>query len=267
LATVARVVLIIGIREEFRQRELHFAKNGARIIVVARLAVLFGETEMASREHELNTAFHTDHREHTDSYIDVIRADTIDEVSVEAATNRFGNSVNAHAAMSERTATFNELTVKADRSRNLDNHRRKCRFAVTTEISFVKAEAVLFGVGSEDRYILFASVKYNFLIEGTKTFNFLNSATAHTRFESYAEIVADGYLIEAFVERHGFDIDVGVDYLNAFTSDSACFINYFLSHIAKVYPNIFKAVLIARRIENFIDADAAKLFFIAAKPT
>jgi hypothetical protein len=169
--------------------------------------------------------------------------------------------------MSKGTATLNELAVEADRRRNLDDDRRESRLAIATEIVLIEAEAVFLGIGSENRYIFFASIENNLLIEGTKTFYFLYSAAAYARFEGYAEIIAHRYLIKSFVEGHGLDVDACIDYFNAFASYRACFVDYFLSYVAEMNAYILETVFISRGIKNFIDADAAKLVFISAEPT
>lgn len=259
--------IIVGIGVELGQRELHLTKNRAGVIVVAGLAVLFGQAEVAGRQHKLNAALHTDNREHANGNVNVICAYAVNKVAIEARADKLGNSVDAHTAVAKGTATLDKLAVQADRRRNLDHNGGKSRLAVATEIVLVEAEAVLFGVGRKHGYILFASEEYNLLIECAKSLYLLNSAAAHTCLESYTEIITDGYLIKAFVEGYGLDVDIGVYYLNAFASYGACLIDDFLTHIAKVHAEVLETVLITCRIENFIHADAAKLFLVAAKPT
>lgn len=78
------VVRIIGIGEELAYRELHFAEDGAGIVIIAGLAVFFGQTEVTCGKHELDFTFHTDDREDTDGDIDIVHADTVHKIAVEA---------------------------------------------------------------------------------------------------------------------------------------------------------------------------------------
>jgi hypothetical protein len=169
--------------------------------------------------------------------------------------------------MSKGTATLNKLAIEADRRCNLNDDGREIRFAIATEIVLIEAKAVFLGIGSENGYIFFASVENNLLIKGTKTFYFLYSAAADARFERYAEIIAHRYLIKSFVEGYGFDVNARVDDLNTLASYRTCFVDYLLSHIAEMNAYVLETVFISRGIKNFIDADAAKLFFISAEPT
>ena len=265
-AVVTGAALVIGIGIELRYGELHFAEDRAGIVVFAGLAVLFGETEVGRGEHKLNTALHTDHREYTDGDVYAVHTHAVDEIAVEFRADLFGDSVDTHTAVTELTATLHNLAIKADGRCNLNYDGRQGGFAVTAEILFIKAEAVFIGIGSEHRNVLFASVENDLLIEGAKTLYLLNSAAANAGFESYTEIITHGYLIEAFIKGYGLDVDIGVDHLNTFTSDRACFIDNFLTHIAKMNTYIFKTVFIAGRIENLINAYAAKLFgFVTAE--
>lgn len=267
ITTVVAAVLILGIGEELADGELHLTEDRAGIVVITRLAVLFGEAEVAGGKHKLNLAFHTDNRENADSNVNVVHADFINEIAVEARTDKLGNRIDAHTAMAVGLATLHKLTVEADRRSNFNDHGGKSGLAVAAQITLVEAEGVLFGIGSEYRNVLFAAEKDNLLIEGAKSLYLVHSAAAYASFESYTEIIADSYLIKASVERYGLDIDVGVDYLNTFAPYGACFIDYFLSHIAEVHANILEAILIARGIKYLIHADAAKLFLaVAAKP-
>lgn len=263
-AIVAVAILCIGIK--FIYREIHFSEDRAGVIVFAGLAVLFGQTEVAGGKHELYLALHSDNREHADGYINVVNAYAVNKGAVKTRTDGFGNSVNAHAAVAELSATLNKLAVETDRRGNLNDNGRKSGFAVAAKIMLIEAEAVLFGVGSEHRNILFAAVKNDLFIESAKTFNLLNSSAANAGFESYAEIIADRNLIKTLVKGNRLDVDVGVNNLNAFTSYRTCFVDNLLSHIAEMNSDIFKTVLISRGIKNFIYANAAKLFLFAAKP-
>ena len=266
-ATVVVAILVLGIRVKFTDGELHFTEDRAGVVVIAGLAILFGQAEVASGKHKLHLALHTNDREDADGNVDVVCAYTVDKAAIEARADKLGNRVDAHTTMSVGLATLDNLTIEADRRSNLDNYRGKSGLAVTAELVLIEAEGVRFGVGREHRHVLFATEENNFLIEGAKTLYLLNSAAAYAGFESYAEIVTHGYLIKAFVEGDGLDVNAGVDNLNALTSYRARSVDYLLSHIAEVHTNILKTILIARRIENLIYADAAKLFFaVAAKP-
>ncbi len=263
---VVCISAFVGIRVKFTQRELHFAEDRAGIVIVAGLGVLFGQAEVARGKHELNFTFHSDDRKYTDSDINVIRADTVYEITVEARAYTVGNGVYAHTAMSEGLAAFNELAVKTDGRCNLNHHGRKSGLAVTTQIAFVEAEAVVFGVGSEHRNVLFAAEKDNFFIECAQTFNLLHSAAAKTSFKRYAEIIAYRYLVKALIEGYGLDVDVGIDDFDAFASYRTCFIDNFLTAVTQVNAHILQTILVARRIKYFINADTAKLFLaVSAK--
>ena len=265
VATVAISVLFISIGIEFIHRELHLTKDGAGIVIIAGFAVVFGQAETASRENDLHTAFHTDDRENTDGNVYVINAYAVNKATVKTGTNLFGNCVYAHTAVTEGTATFNKLAVETDGRCNLNDNGGKCGFAIATKVVLIEAEAVFLGVGSEDRNVLFRAEENDFFIKCAKTFNFLYSAAAYACFESYTEIITNGYLIKSFIEGYGFDINAGIDNLYAFASYCACFVDYFLSHIAEMNTNVLETVFISCRIENLVYADAAKLFFIAAK--
>ena len=265
LATVGAIA-VVGIGIKFVHGELHFAEDRAGIIVFAGLAILFRQAEMAGRKHKLNLAFHSYYRENADGNINVVNADAINEGAVEARTNGIGNSIDAHAAVAEFSATLYKLAVEANGRCNLNDNGGQGGLAVATEIVLIEAEAVVFGIGSEHRDVLFAAVKNDLLIEGAKPLNLLHSAAANTSLESYTEIITDSYLIKALVEGYGLDIDVGVDNLNALTSYRACLIDNLLRHVAKMHLYVLETILIARGIENFIYADAAKLFLLSAKP-
>lgn len=267
IAAIVISVLFIGIRIKLADGKLHFAEDRAGIVVIAGLAVLFGQAEMAGGKHKLYLALHTDNRENADSNVDVICADAVDKASVEAVANTLGDSVDTHTAMAVGPATLDNLAVEANRRSNLDNDGRKCRLAVAAQILLVEAEGVCLGVGGKDRNVLFAAEKNYLLVEGAKALYLLHSAAAHTSLERYAEVIAHGDLVKALVEGYRLDIDVRVDYLDAFTSYRACSVDNLLSHIAEVHANVLEAILIARGIENLIHAYAAKLFLaVAAKP-
>lgn len=259
-------VAIFGVGIEFINGEIHFAEDRAGIVVLTGLAVLFGQAEVAGRKHKLNLAFHSYNREYADGDINIVNAYAVNKGAVKTRTDGFGNSIDAHAAVAELSAALNKLAVKTDRRCNLNDNGRKSGLAVAAKVMLIEAEAILFGIGSEYRNILFTAVKDDLFIECTKTFNFLDSSAANAGFESYTEIIADRNLIEALVEGYGFDIDVCVDDLNAFASYRTCFVDNLLSHIAEMHSYIFKTILIARGIKNFIYADAAKLLLLAAKP-
>ena len=74
----------VGIGVKLAQRELHFAEDRAGIVIIAGLGILFGQAEVARGKHELNFTLHSDDREHTDSHINVVRADAVDEIAVKA---------------------------------------------------------------------------------------------------------------------------------------------------------------------------------------
>lgn len=168
--------------------------------------------------------------------------------------------------MAEGSAALNDLAVKADGRCNLDHNSGKRGLAVATKIAFIEAKAVVFGIGRKHRNVFFAAVKDDLFIKCAQALNFLHSAAAKARLERYAEIIANRYLIKALVKGDGLDVDIGVDNLDAFTSYRTCFVNNFLSCIAQVNAHVLKTVLIARGIENLINADTAKLFFaVSAK--
>lgn len=256
--------VIVGIRIKFIYGELHFTENRAGIVVIAGLGILFGQTEMASREHKLNSAFHTNDRKYADGNVDVICTHFIDKIAVEAVADKLGNCVDTHTTMSERLVALDNLAVETDGRSNLDNYRRKSGLAVTAEIALVEAEAVVFGVGSKYRHVLFTAVENDFFIECGEPLDLLYSACAEACFKRYAEIVANCNLITAFVEGDGLDVDIGIDHLYAFTSYCSSTVDNLLTCIAKVHANILEAILISCGIEHLVDADTAKLFFIIA---
>lgn len=263
---VVRASAFVGIGIKFAQRELHFAEDRAGIVVVTGLGILFGQTEMARGKHELDFTLHSDDRKHADSNVDVVRSDTVDKIAVKARAHSVGNSVYAHTAMTVGLATLDDLAVEADRRCDLDHNGGKSGLAIATKIAFVEAKAVVFGIGREHRNVLFTAVKDDLFIKCAQALNFLHSAAAKACLERYAEIIAHRYLIKSLVEGNGLDVDIGVYDLNAFTSYRACFVNNFLSCIAQVNAHVLKTVLIARGIENLINADTAKLFFaVSAK--
>lgn len=259
-------VAIFGVGIELIDREIHLAEDRAGIIVFAGLAVFFGQAEVAGGKHKLNLAFHSDDREHADGDINIVNAYAVNKGAVKTRTDGFGNSIDAHTAVAELSATLDKLAVETDRRRDLNDDGGKSGLAVTAKLVLIEAEAVLFGIGSEYRNILFAAVKDDLFIESAKTFNLLNSTAANAGFQSYAEIIADSDLIKALIEGNRLDIDVCVDDLNAFTSYRTCFVDNLLCHIAEMHLYIFKTILVARGIKNFIYANAAKLFLFAAKP-
>lgn len=256
--------IIIGIGVKFIYRELHFTENRAGVIVIAGLGILFGQAEMTSRQHKLNSAFHTNNRKYTNGNVDVICTHLIDKITVEAVADKLGNRVDTHTTMSERLVALDNLAVKTDGGSYLDNHCGKSGLAVTAEIALIEAEAVVFGIGSKYRHVLFTAVENNFFIKCGKPLDLLYPACAEARFKCYAEIVANGNLIKSFVEGYGLDVDIGIDHLYAFTSYCGSAVDDLLTCIAKVYANILEAILISCGIEHLVDADTAKLFFIVA---
>ncbi len=266
LIAIGAGILILCIGIEFADRELHFAEDRAGIIVIAGLAVLFGQAEMACGKHKLDTAFHTDNREHAYGDVDVICADTVDKAAVEARADELGNCIDAHTAITERTRTLYKLAVETDGLSHFNHYGGESGLAVTAKILFIKAEAVVFGIGCEYRHILLAAEKDYLLIERAKALDLLHSAAADAGFERYAEIVTHRYLIKAFVEGHRFDIDIRIYNFHAFTSYCACLIDDFLRHIAKMHTHILETVFVTGRIKNFVHAYAAELLLLAAKP-
>lgn len=221
---------------------------------------------MAGRKHKLNLTFHSDYREHADGHVNIVYAYIVNKATVKARAYLFGDSVNTHTAVAEFVTALYELTIKADGRCDLNYNRGKSGFGIAFELVLIEAKAVVFGIRSEYRNVLFAAVKNDLLVKGAKTFYLLNSAAADAGFESYTEVITDSHLIEALIEGDGFDIDVGVDHFDTFASYSTRFIDYLLSHIAKVNADVLKTVLVACGIENLIYADAAQLFGLAAKP-
>lgn len=266
LIAVYAGILILCVGIKFADRELHFTEDRAGIVVVAGFAVLFGQTEMAGREHKLDTAFHTDHREHADGNVDVISTYAVNKAAVKARADELGNCIDAHAAITERARTLYELAVETDGLSHFDHNGGESGFAVTAKILFIKTEAVVFGIGREYRNVLFAAVKNDFFIERAKSLDLLYSAAADAGFERYTEIVTHRNLIEAFVKGYGLDIDISVYYFHAFTPYCACLVDDFLRHIAKMHTYVLETVFITGRIKNFVHAYAAELFLLAAKP-
>jgi len=264
-ATIIITITLVCIGVKFIYGELHFAENRAGIVIAARFAVLFRQTEVGCRKHKLYTSFHTDNREYADGNVYVVGTHIVHKGTVEARTNGFGDCIDAHAAVTEFTATLYYLAVEADRACNLNHNGGKSGFAVAAKVSFIEAEAVIFGIGSKYRYILFTAIEYNFLIKRRKAFYFLNSAAADTGFERYTEVVTNCNLIKAFVEGNRFDIDVCIYNLYAFASYGTCLVDDLLSHIAKMNTNIFETIFITGRIEYFIYADAAELILLSAE--
>ncbi len=248
----AIVTTVVGIGVKFADRELHLAEDRAGIVVVAGLGILLGQAEVAGGKHKLNLALHANYRENADGDVNVVCADAIYEATVEAVADRLGNRVDTHTAMTELATSFDELAVETDGLCDLDDNRRKSGLSVTAKVTFIEAEAVVFGVGAEYRHVLFTSVKNNFLVKRRKSLNLCYSVSAGASLESDAEVIADSDLIKALVEGYGLDIDVSVDYLNAFTSDGGCTIDDLLRRIAEMNPHVLKAVLIACRVENLI---------------
>jgi hypothetical protein len=89
--TAVAISVIIRIGIKFGYRELHFSEDRAGIVVVAGFAVVFGQAETARGKHELDAAFHTNNREHTDRNVNVVYADAVNKATVEAHTDLFGN--------------------------------------------------------------------------------------------------------------------------------------------------------------------------------
>ena len=249
---------ILGIGIELTYGELHLAEDRAGIVVIAGLGILLGQAEMAGRKHELNLSFHTDDRENADGDEDVIGTDTVDKAAVKAVANRLGDRIDAHTAVTELTRTLDKLAIQADRLGNLDDDRGKGRLAVTAKVAFIKAEGIIFGIRAKDRDVLFTSVKNDLFIERGKTLKLGYPAAAGTSLERDAEIIADGDLIKALIEGDRFDIDISVYDLYAFTSDGGGTVDDLLRGIAEMDPHVLKAILVACRIEDLINTDAAQ---------
>ena len=221
---------------------------------------------MARGKHELNFTLHSDDRKYADGNVNVVRAYAVNEITVETRADLFGNGIDTHTAMTEGLATLDKLAVKANRRRNLNHNGGKSGLAVTAQIALVEAKAVVFGIRSKYRNVLFAAVKNDLFIECTQAFYFLYSAAAKARFERYAEIIANRYLIKTFIKGHGFDVNVGVDDLDTFASYRTRFVDDLLSAVTQMNSYVLKTVFITRGIENLVDADTAKLFFtVSAK--
>lgn len=265
-ATVAVASILVGIGIKFTQRELHFAEDRAGIVVAAGLGILFGQTKMAGRKHKLNLALHSYYREYANGNVDVVGAYTVDEIALEASADAFGDGVDTHTAMTEGSYALDKLAIKTDGRSDLDHDCGKGGLAIAAQIALVEAKAVVFGIGREYRNVLFAAVKNDLFIKCTQAFYFLYSAAAKTSLERYAEIIADRYLIKAFVEGHGLDVDVGIDDFDGFASYRACLVDDLLSTVAQMNAHVLQTILITCGIENLIYADTAKLLFsVSAK--
>ena len=82
--TISFLILIIGIRIKLIHRELHFTEYRAGIVIITRLAILFGKAEVSRGKHKLDLTLHTDDREDADSNVYVVCTDIVNEASVES---------------------------------------------------------------------------------------------------------------------------------------------------------------------------------------
>ena len=254
----------IGVGEKLGIREGHFRENRAGVARVGGLAFPFGDGKAALGQDKLNFPFHSYHRKDAEGDIYVIYAVAVSKRSFEALGDGGGYRIDAHTAMTEGSAPLDELTVEADGLGYLEHDARHIRLGIAAKVAFVEAEAVVFGVGGEDRNVLFASVKDKFFIEGAKAFYLFYTSAAEAAFEGRAEIISDVYLIEAFIEGDGLRRDADVYDLDFFTSYRTGAVDYVAGKIGDVDAQVLEAIFIAGGIENFIDADAAKTVFVAA---
>lgn len=159
--------------------EAHFFENTAGVAVCNGSGISFGKHKLCRRKHKLYLSFHSYYREYAQRNVYALRADTFLEAAVEALSYYLGYAVAGDTAMSERTAFFHQLGIKAYGVGNLNHNSGKITFGVASHTIGIGAEIVVGRVGFEYRNVLFAAEEYDLFIVSGNAFNFHGSAVSH----------------------------------------------------------------------------------------
>lgn len=259
-AAAAAAILTRGIRVriEFSEGEAHLPENGAGIRAAVRCGFLIRQAEIAGREYQLNQTLHAYDGKHADGDIYSLRADIVHKIAVEIVPYIVGNSVGRYAADTERMASLFYLYIQTNGIRHFHGYGGESRLYFALQILGRRTEVVAFGIRGINRYVLFGTVKNDFLVENGKALDYFRFAHAQADFKGHAEIETDDYLIKSLVERDRIKTDMGIDNFDTFAADSGGSVNYLLIAIAEMDSDVLQTILIFREVEYLVHANAAK---------
>ena len=157
--------------------------------------------------------------------------------------------------MSERTAFFHQLGIKAYGVRHLHNNCGKSAFGVASHTIGIGAEIVVGRVGFEYGNVLFAAEEYNFFIVSGNAFNFHGSAVTYADLQFHTEIISYGYVVKTAIKGdffHGYACGYNI---HAFGSYRRCVIYNVLHRVGKLNLKVLKAVFITCGIKYSVYVD------------
>ena len=137
--------------------EAHFFEYAAGVAVCYGCGISFGKHKLCRRYHKLYLSFHADNREYTQRNVYALVSQTFLEAAVEALFYYLRNAIAGQTAMSERTAFFHQLGIKAYGVGNLNHNGGKSAFGVASHTIGISAEIVVGRVGFKYGNVLFAA--------------------------------------------------------------------------------------------------------------
>jgi hypothetical protein len=156
--------------------------------------------------------------------------------------------------MSERTAFFHQLGIKAYGVGNLNHNSGKSAFGMASHAIGIGTEIVVGRVGFEYGNVLFAAEEYDLFIVSGNTFNFYGSAVTYADLQFHTEVISYGYVVKTAIKGyffHGYACGYNI---HAFCSYRRCVIYNVLHRVGKLNLKVLQAVFITCGIKYSVYA-------------
>lgn len=245
-------------RTEFCGWERHILEDGAGVILLGRYAFLVGNAVLGCVDEILCGTNDANDRENTERYCEVSSL-AVNESAIDLRGDRLGNIGTATTATAAAVVSLANFGCENDRIYNLNDRRghvlrradRLGDSAIVREIGTALENADV-ALSTEENYALF---------KDRDAVEFLTSATAEARLKGDLDVELDGDRIEAAVEFHGINADIGPGDAGILRADACGVLDDVVTEIGEQHLHILEAIAVAAGIEYPIGFDAYRLAF------
>ena len=260
IALAAKVKLWRNIagRAEFCGRERHILKYRAGVILLGRYAFLVGNAVLCGADEILRGANDANDREDAERDGE-ISSRAVNESAVDLCGDRLGNIVAAATAATAAVVSLAHLGRENDGVYYLNDRRghvlrRADRLGDSTIVREI-------GTALENADVALSTEENYALFKDRDTVELLTSATAEARLKGDLDVELNGDRIEAAVEFHGIDADIGPGDAGILRADTCGMLDDIVTEISEQHLHILEAVAVAAGIEYPIGFDAYRLAF------